>query len=146
MKPFPDFNSPAGIRAVAEHLDGLAADPDLTGFDARHIIGHLRIRPNRYALTTAAMWLREKAPRAGGKRSGVWLTPQYTIPLRAPGDTGYTAKVTGVLAMDAVRHCGSPEAALETIRRQLDTQGESMDPADVKRCERAARLIESHIA
>lgn len=51
-----------------------------------------------------------------------------------------------VLKMDAVKHCGTPAAALATIRRQLTLQGESMEPADVKRCERAASLIEAHIA
>ena len=66
--------------------------------------------------------------------------------MRSPGDTSYTAKVTGVLAFDSVRHCGSPEAAAETIRRQLDTQGESMDPADVKRCERAIVEIRKYLA
>ena len=66
MKPFPDFNSLSGIRAVADHLDKLALDPDLTGFDARHVIGHLRIRPTTTALALAGEMLRAKAPRAAG--------------------------------------------------------------------------------
>jgi len=51
-----------------------------------------------------------------------------------------------ILKMDAVRHCGTPEAALATIRRQLAIQGQDMHPADLKRCERAASLIEAHLA
>jgi len=151
---FPNFDTPAGIRAVADHLDTLAADPvNGEAGTPDHVIGHIRIRSTLRALTEAAKWLRYDAPRAGGKRGGVWLTPTATRPLPVfPQGCEATfhgsnrgAPLTGVLAMDAVRHCGSPEAALATIRRQLDVQGESMDPADVKRCERAAKLIEAHI-
>jgi len=125
-KPFPDFNSPAGIRAVADHLDSLASDPaNWEPATPDHQIGHIRIRSTYRALTGAAALLRENA----GRRARC----------------SCTAMETDVLKMDAVRHCGSPEAALATIRRQLATQGESMEPADVKRCERAARLIENYL-
>lgn len=56
----------------------------------------------------------------------------------------YTTTVpnTNILKFDAVMHCGSPEAAAATIRRQIAAQGADMHPADVRRCERAASLIE----
>lgn len=123
MKPFPDFNTAAGIRAVAKHLDGLAADP--ANWDEGtpdHRIGHITVYSTHRALTSAATLLREKA----GRRA---LSPS-------------TAMETDVMKMDCVRHCGSPQAALETIRRQLATQGMDMDPAAVKRCERAALKAE----
>jgi len=125
-KPFPDFNTSAGIRRVAEHLDGLAADPaNWVDRGEPHVIGHLRIRPTYRALTEAAAMMLGKAGRRATYACG--------------------AMETDVPEMDAVKHCGSPEAALATIRRQIDTQGESMEPADVKRCERAARLIENYL-
>ena len=46
---------------------------------------------------------------------------------------------------DAVRYYGTPEAGLAAIRRQLGIQSGDMDPADVKRCERAAGMLEHHI-
>lgn len=126
MKPFPDFNTAAGIRAVAEHLDGLAADPaNWEQGTPDHRIGHITVYSTHRALTSAATLLKAKA----GRRA---LSPS-------------TAMETDVMKMDCVRHCGSPQAALETIRRQLATQGMDMDPAAVKRCERAARAIEAHI-
>lgn len=124
-KPFPNFDTPTGIRRVAEHLDGLAADPaNWDDGTPDHRIGHLTIRPTYRALTKASEILRGKHRRT---------------------DAHTTKKEPGVMDLDAVKHCGSPEAALATIRRQLDTQCESMDPVDVKRCERAAALIKDHI-
>lgn len=125
MKPFPDFNTAAGIRAVAEHLDGLAADPaNWEQGTPDHRIGHITVYSTHRALTSAATLLR-------GKHK--WKD-HYT-----------TKETPNVMKMDCVRHCGSPQAALETIWRQLATQGMDMDPAAVKRCERAARAIEAHI-
>lgn len=126
-KTFPDFSFAAGIRRVAEHLDSLAADPvNWEPGTPDHCIGHLTIRSNFWSLKDAATLLRNHSK------------PYALRP--------FSRTETDVLKMDAVRHCGSPAAALKTIRRQLDTQGKSMVPADLKRCERAARLIEGHIA
>jgi len=124
-----DFNTRKGILAVADHLDSLALDTSIHDdtWQARHHVGMLRILPTFSGFTRAAAQLRENAGR--------WYGREYVC----------KAMETDVAKMDAVRHCGSPEAALATIRRQLDAQGENMEPADVRRCERAASLIEAHI-
>ena len=151
-KTFPDFNTPAGIREVADHLDGLALEAHTLTELPRYSLGHLHIHPTARAFTCVAASLRQNAPRAGGKRGGVWMTPSCRIPMPifdgkviTHWGTNQTKIVEGLYAMDSVRVCGSPEAALTTIRRQLEIQGESMDPSDVKRCQKAARDIENHL-
>ena len=139
---FPDFNTPAGIRAVADKLESMAEQAEFFPPEPqapRISLGHLRLNPDALSLKTTAAMLRKGAPEAGKPRSGVWVkpAPSFTFP--------WDREKPDVLKLDAVRVCGTPEAAAATIRRQLDAQGESMDPADVKRAEKALAQIDHHL-
>jgi hypothetical protein len=139
---FPDFNTPAGIRAVADKLENMAEQAELFPPEPqapRISLGHLRLNPDAHSLKTTAAMLRKAAPEAGKPRSGAWVKPEPSF--TAPWDR----EKPDVLKLDAVRVCGTPEAAAATIRRQLDMQGESMDPADKKRAEKALAQIETHL-
>jgi hypothetical protein len=134
MKPFPDFDTSKGIRAVADYLELQAETPHPDG--AVITVGHMKIRATIRGCLEASSLLRKKAAAAGKPKSGAWVKPPPWIRQKTE---------TRLQDLDAVRVCGTPEAALETIERQLATQGEYMESADVARCQKAAFFIQQHL-
>ena len=148
-----DFNTPAGIRKAARWLLDQAKDappkvpkswpcnahPVSFGHldDGHHMVraGPLRVLRTQLALEEAARRLRGKAEEA---------RPHFAEP-ELPGSPMY--RLRDMDTWDCVRLCGGDKTkAAEVIERQLAAQGESMDPADAKRCRRALELLRKAVA
>lgn len=131
-----DLNTAAGIRHVSEWLHARALSGEAQGRPARVTIGPFTITDDVGPLTAAAVSVKRGAHSPGYWRTRLSVEGIPTHPVTTS---------TGVYRLDAVRHYGTPEAGLAAIRRQLAAQSSDMDPADVKRCERAAVEIERHL-
>lgn len=140
----PDLNTPKGIRALADSLQTMAENADCR--PAYHVIRDglppvtitagrftARIHNCREALQTAAEQFRKRASQAGKSRGGQWGTPTTH------------RRQDEWKKLDAVRVYGDPETALQAIERQLAAQSADMEPADVKRCERAAAMLRERL-
>jgi hypothetical protein len=129
--PVSSLRTLSGIRKVADWLkhradSGQCPETWKPGVTPPVSFGPFKIHDNITALWRAAELLRSNATYSGSR--------------------GSTAIPDSVWSLQAVRAYGSPEAGLAAIRRQLAIQACDMDPADVKRCERAACMIERHLA
>lgn len=142
-----DLNTPKGIRAAADELAAMAEhagslsprallvdNPAPVTITAGRFTA--RIHDCWESLRDAAVLFRKRASRAGGKKRGRWMTPTVRVPVHTED---------GIDSLDAVRVYGDPETALQAIERQLAAQGADMEPADVRRCERAADEIRQHL-
>lgn len=119
----PDLNTRKGIAAFVADLRAASTDPAyLDGLTA----GPFKLRGG-LALARAADRIQANANTRETK-----VRPAVTT-------------ATGIWKLDAIRAYGSPEAGLAAIQRQLAIQAADMDPADVKRCQRAANEIERHL-
>lgn len=121
ITPCPDVLTRKGRTTLADNLRRWSVDPEfLDGVT----IGPFKLKGGLALRAAADVIERRGSERAERPSTGL------------PDD---------VLKFDAVRLYGSPEAGLAAIRRQLGIQSADMDPADVKRCKRAARMLESHL-
>lgn len=137
--PASALNTSKGLKEVAAWLDARAVSNECSDSPgARVTIGCLSIQDYPSALWQARDMM----------KTGAYVRGNYKLHFGCPSACfPVTGKILDpITRLDAVRAYGSPEAGLAAITRQLDVQRADMDPADVKRCEKAAAMIGNMLA
>lgn len=121
-----DLNTPAGIRALADHLETIATDYPDKFTRENHLqltFGPLSIHGTESAIMTAAALIRKKAPQAGSRKNKFGTASAFN-----PLD-------------QALRLYGTERNALETITRHLETMRDDIDPEVAKRARKLCAEI-----